>query len=162
MASFFSRIFGARKQADDAESPLDYDNLVMLDAEDLAEQGIARAYQELLPELSKHVKHPARLEEEIGDEVEMYKVRCGGVEHVVYSPDILGSAEDSWSRATYVFFKLVNDQLADGEVRFYAINGGNDLGGMFLTPGEAKAAQASLPKKSDWPYLPNSKGDSPY
>lgn len=162
MPSFFSKLFGGRKEADQAESPLDYDKLVILDAEDLAEQGIANAYKELLPELSEHVEHPAELEELIDEKLGSYATRCNGVEHIVYSPSIPGSDEESWGRATYLFFKLVNDQLADAEVRFYAINGGNDLGGMFLTPAEVKAAQAALPKKSDWPYIPNSKGDTPY
>jgi hypothetical protein len=39
-------------------------------------------------------------------------------------------------------------------VRLYAISGGNDLGGFFLSPEQAKAAQAGLPRKSDWPYIP--------
>jgi hypothetical protein len=44
--------------------------------------------------------------------------------------------------------------LANSEYRFYAINGGNDLGGMFLMPAQAQAAQKALPNKRDWPYLP--------
>jgi hypothetical protein len=162
MPSFFSKLFGGQKKADDVESPLDYDKLVILDAEDLAEQGMGSAYKDLLPELSEHVEHPARLEEFIDEKLGSYAIRCNGVEHIVYSPSLPGSDEQSWGRATHLFFKLVNDQLADAEVRFYAINGGNDLGGMFLTPAEVKAAQAALPKKSDWPYLPNSKADSPH
>jgi hypothetical protein len=51
-------------------------------------------------------------------------------------------------------FSIVNAQLKNSTHRFYAINGGNDLFGMFLTPAEATAAQKSLPNKSDWPYLP--------
>jgi len=39
-------------------------------------------------------------------------------------------------------------------MRFFAINGGNDLGGMFLTTVEAEEARKSLPRKQDWPYLP--------
>jgi hypothetical protein len=52
------------------------------------------------------------------------------------------------------FFTIVNDQLARSHYRFYAINGGNDLFGVFLTPTLAEAAQKTLPNKSDWPYLP--------
>jgi hypothetical protein len=52
-----------------------------------------------------------------------------------------------------MFFKIINDQLAKSEYRLYAINGGNDLGGMFLTQPECEAARKSLPRKDDWPYL---------
>jgi hypothetical protein len=44
--------------------------------------------------------------------------------------------------------------MAQSTHRFCAINGGNDLGGMFLTPDQAKEAQKALPNKKDWPYLP--------
>ena len=42
----------------DTESPLNYDDLISLDAETLAEEGIAGAYQRLLPELKKHIRNP--------------------------------------------------------------------------------------------------------
>jgi hypothetical protein len=61
---------------------------------------------------------------------------------------------ESWGRATFILFSLVNQQLSDAEVSFYAINGGNDLGGMFLTEAQVEKARRSLPLKSDWPYLP--------
>ena len=41
----------------------------------------------------------------------------------------------------------------------YAINGGNDLGGMFLTQAQAAAAQKTLRNKSDWPYFPKDELD---
>jgi hypothetical protein len=56
-------------------------------------------------------------------------------------------------------FTIVNDQLATSEYRFYAINGGNDLGGMFLTPAQAAAAQKTLPNRTDWPYFPRDEAD---
>jgi hypothetical protein len=40
------------------------------------------------------------------------------------------------------------------EYRLYAINGGSDLGGMFLTQSECEAARKSLSREEDWPYLP--------
>ena len=52
-----------------------------------------------------------------------------------------------------ILFSLVNQQLSDAEVSFYAINGGNDLGGMFLTEAQVEQARRSLPLKSDWPNL---------
>jgi hypothetical protein len=41
---------------------LDYDQLILLDAEDLAEAGILKAYESLLPELRKYVPRPAEVE----------------------------------------------------------------------------------------------------
>src|SRR5262245_6831909 len=106
---------------------LDYDRAIDLDAEDLAETGIGEAYDRLRPELQKHVREPARVEESIDDETPRYSVKCGAKEFIIYGPEVHGDEGDTWGRATFVFFMLVNDQLADSEHRFYAINGGNDL-----------------------------------
>jgi hypothetical protein len=73
---------------------------------------------------------------------------------VIYSPALPNEEGQSWGRATHAFFKIINDQLAKSEYRLYAINGGNDLGGIFLTQLESEAARKSLPRKEDWPYLP--------
>ena len=131
---------------------LDYDRLIQLDAEDLAETGIAEAYQEFLPELRKYVPEPAKVEELSDHDAPRYSVKCRGREFLIYGP---GDEDESWGRATFAFFTLVNDQLAHSEYRLYAINGGNDLGGMFLTPAQALAAREGLPNKGDWPYLPD-------
>jgi hypothetical protein len=53
----------------------------------------------------------------------------------------------------HAFFKIINDQLAESEYRLYAIGGG-DLGGMFLTQPKCETARTALPRKEDWPYLP--------
>ena len=42
---------------------LDYDNMVILDAEWLAEGGIGDAYTDLLPTLRRYVSQPANVEE---------------------------------------------------------------------------------------------------
>lgn len=135
---------------------LDYDKLISLDAEDLAEGGIGEAYERLQPELRRHVANPWKIEEQMDENLPRYAVRANGQEFVVYSPDI--SEEDSWGIASYTLFKIVNDQLASSDIRFYAVNGGNDLGGMFLTPEQVQAARAALPKQSDWPYIPEPTG----
>ena len=135
-------------------SPLNYERLVTLDAEDLAEQGIANAYRELLPVLSSYVSQPLEVEDMIDEDACSYSVRCNGIDHLVYSPSVSGTEQASWGRAAAVFFQLVNEQLAASPVRFYAINGGNDLGGLFLTEAEAESARAALPRKEDWPYFP--------
>lgn len=129
---------------------LDYEDLIMLDAEELAEGGIGEAYAALLPHLREHVPEPVEVEDSFDDE--SYTVRVGDTERVVYQP---GSAEDAWPLATFVLFDIVNAQLQGSDQRLYAINGGNDLGGMFLTEQEAEAARKDLPNRMDWPYLPS-------
>ena len=133
---------------------LDYDRWIHLDAEDLAETGIREAYERLLPELRKYVPQPATVEEVIENDTPRYSVRCGGKGYAIYGPGLDEAGDNSWGRATFAFFRIVNGQLAGSEYRLYAINGGNDLGGMFLTPAQARAAQDSLPNPRDWPYLP--------
>ena len=144
---------GSHKPAQ-APGSLDYEKLVTLDAEDLAEQGIAEAYRGLIPVLSSYVAHPLEVEDLVDEDACSYSVRCNGVDHLVYSPSVSGTEQASWGRATAVFFQLVNEQLAATPVRFYAINGGNDLGGLFLTEAQAESARAALPRKEDWPYFP--------
>ena len=70
----------------------------------------------------------------------------------IYAPE---NEDASWPNATYALFSIVNAQLTGSPYRFYAINGGNDLGGMFLTSEQYEGAKRSLERKSDWPYLPS-------
>lgn len=133
---------------------LDYDRWVHLDAEDLAESGIAEAYERLLPELRQYVPNPARVDEVIDKDAPIYSVRCGGKEYAIYGLDLDEEGGGSWGRATVAFFGIVNEQLAETAYRFYAINGGNEIGGMFLTPAQAHESRAALPRPQDWPYLP--------
>jgi hypothetical protein len=81
-----------------------------------------------------------------------YTVSCAGIDYPIYDK---GDDDESWGRATFALFDIVNRQLAKTPYRFFASNGGNDLFGMFLTPAQAEAAKKSLPRKQDWPYLPN-------
>ncbi|PBC22587.1 hypothetical protein CK226_12175 [Mesorhizobium sp. WSM4311] len=134
---------------------IDYDKAHLLDAENLAEQGIAKAYYQVLPELRQYLKNPIAIEESIDAHATRYVVRAAAQEFVIYAPDVPDSERKSWGTATYVFFKIINDQLASSDVRFYALNGGNDLFGIFLTPSQAEDAKRSLPTRADWPYLPN-------
>lgn len=130
---------------------LNYDNWIHLDAEDLAEQGIQKAYEKLRPVLLKYLPSPAPMQETVEPDKLSYVVVCGGISYDIYS----GADEyENWGVATFALFDIINRQLANTKVRFFAINAANDLGGMMLTPAEAEAAKASLPKKSDWPYLP--------
>jgi len=133
---------------------LDYGNMLPLDAEDLAELGIKRKYESILDQLKRYLPDPSEVQEVIDNEAPAYLVKCRGAEYVIYSPAI--SCDECWGRAAYAFFTIVNDQLTTSGYRLYAINGGNDLGGLFLTPSECDAARLSLPRREDWPYLPTS------
>lgn len=134
---------------------LDYGEWIPLDAEDLAETGIGEAYESILPTLRKYVERPAEVEELVDNDTPSYSVRCEARVFPIYGPEFSEeSGNNSWGRATHAFFAIVNDQLKGSPYRFYAINGGNDLGGMFLTPDQARDAQEGLPRSLDWPYLP--------
>jgi len=133
---------------------LDYNNMFFLDAEALAEAGINEAYKSVVPVLGQYVPEPAQIQEVVDNDAPSYVVKCGDLEYVIYSPALPNEEGQSWGRAAYALFKIVNDQLTKSPYRLYAINGGNDLGGMFLTQSECEAARKSLPRKMDWPYLP--------
>jgi len=137
---------------------LDYGQMIILDAESLAEDGIGEAYKELLPKLREFVKEPAEVEELENPDRPSYSVRSQGVEYPIYAPEFADAEGQSWGRATYAFFRIVNQQLEHSSRRFYAINSANELGGMFLTESESEAARLSLPKKTDWPYIPTNVG----
>ena len=134
------------------QSKLDYDQLIHLDAEALAEGGIKEAYAKVLPALRKHVKSPAAIEEINDPGTPRYMVVSNGVQYEIYGPGV--SEKHSWGNATFALFSVVNRQLHSSNYRFYAVNRGNDLGGMFLTESQVKAAVASINRKSDWPYIP--------
>ena len=133
---------------------LDYDETILLDAEDLAEGGIGKAYEALLPKLRQYMAQPAAVKELLDNDTPRYAVQSGVKEFVIYAPELDETTGNSWGRAAAAFFTIVNDQLAETEYRFFAINGGNDLCGIFLTPAQAEASREALPNKSDWPYLP--------
>lgn len=134
------------------EDPLDYDQLVTLDAEDLAEQGILAAYQALLPRLRQYVAFPVELTEEIDNDAATYSVSAGDRKFEIWEPGAENT--DGWERATVAFFQLVNANLAASPYKFYALYGGNDLGGMFLTEEEFAAARRAINEPSNWPWLP--------
>jgi hypothetical protein len=67
---------------------LDYEKWIHLDAENLAEKGIADAYEALLPVLRRYVQEPALLEELIDDDAPQYSVRCRGREFAIYGPGL--------------------------------------------------------------------------
>ena len=133
---------------------LDYDQMIILDAEDLAEQGVMEAYEGIKPRLKEYVKESALIEEILDNNIPFYKVSSQGQLFDIYGPDLENGQGQSWGRATYALFSIVNNQIKENDTKFYAINAGNDLGGMFLSSEEARLARESLPRKTDWPYIP--------
>jgi hypothetical protein len=134
---------------------LNYDRTIPLDAEALAETGIREAYESLLPELQKFVSQPLPVEEMIDNHTPSYVVLCGGQRYTVVDSEREREGRNSWGQATWALFDIVNNQLqlSGLEYRFYAINGGNDLFGIFLTPENAQSVQIALAKR-EWPYIP--------
>ncbi len=132
---------------------LNYDEMHLLDAEDLGEGGIAEAYEELMPEFIKLVKDPAPIEEDKDGENTVYSVTSQGRTFPIYSPDLEDDEGQNWGRAAHALFTIVNMQLEDQETKLYAVNGGNELGGFFLTLSQYEDAKTTNSEKSDWPYL---------
>lgn len=134
-----------------AKSTLNYDKMIGLDAEDLAEFSFKSTYDALRPALLKYIPSVAPVEERFDHDNPSFSVFALGQEYFIYGG---ADQDESWGNATFAFFDIVNRQLQSTRYRLFAINGGNDLGGMFLTLEEAEAAKKSLPRKEDWPYLP--------
>jgi hypothetical protein len=134
------------------EDPLDYDQLIHLDAEDLAEQGILSAYRDLLPRLKQYADSPIEVTEDIDNDSARYSVYGAGQRYEIWEHGAKNS--DGWERATVTFFAIVNASLSKSSHKFYALYGGNDLSGIFLTPEQCAVARQALKRRSDWPWLP--------
>jgi len=129
------------------------------DAENLAEGGVGEFLSELTSFLEQQEVHISRVEDLVRDDE--YKVLVGGQEHLIWNADELSRAETElgllWGMATVRTFALVNARLtqAGSSERLYAVYGGNDLLGFFLTEKLRDAvrghADATL---ESWPYLP--------
>jgi hypothetical protein len=132
---------------------LDYDEMIHLDAEEIAEQGIVEAYEAMRPSLEKYIQRADEVEEIVNIDVGAYTVRFRGQDFVVYSPE-LGTDGESWGRATYVLFHIINEQLKSKSVRLYAFYGGNDLGGMFLNEAAVEKSRSILMNRRHWPFIP--------
>lgn len=131
------------------------------DAENLAEGGVAKFIAEIAPFLrSAGVDVPS-----VSDQHEMDRasVVIGGVEHVLYSTEELSrNNQDAigliWGLSTARTFTIVNQwlQKAGSKERFYAVNGGNDLSGFFLTEEMHRIIMAhQAADANDGPYMPN-------
>jgi hypothetical protein len=154
-AALVAAMVGCGKRAAGEPAVLDYDHMILLDAEALAEGGIGSSYRkDIAPVLKQYVATPAGISEELGTEAGSYKVTSQGQTYVIYSPGMDLEQGQSWGNATFALFDIVDRQLQGSSVRFYAVNGGNDLGGIFLTQETYNRAVGDLRRKRDWPYLP--------
>ncbi len=145
-------MFGLGLSVNLSAGALNYDKMIILDAEELAEGGVGHAYAEVGQHLKDYHIALAPITEMRDDELGKYSVNYMSRVYRISGPDIPES--ESWGRATFALFDIVNKQLKGTSYRFFALNGGNDLGGMILTPIQADAAKKTLLSKSDWPYLP--------
>jgi hypothetical protein len=67
---------------------LDYEKMLFLDAGDLAEVGIKRAYDSMRDVFRRYASDPVEVQELIDADAPSYSVKCGGVEYVIYSPEL--------------------------------------------------------------------------
>lgn len=132
----------------------------MADAEDLAEGGVGHFLQAVSPFLALQGITLPEIEE-ISEEG--YVVRVGGADYQIYDAEDLerdASGEESgliWGLSMVHGFRIVDDLLAaaGSAERAYAVNGGNDLFVLFLTP-ELHRVIMEHPDASrgDGPYVP--------
>lgn len=95
---------------------------------------------------------PEPIEEITDPDIPSYAVSHRGKVYPVYTPDL---DKSNWGLGTFALFAIVNSQLEASTTRFYAVNGGNELAGIFMTEEEFTDAKASLANKIDWPYIPS-------
>jgi hypothetical protein len=130
------------------------------DAEELAEGGIG----EFLREIERFLAHQGVELEQLEDWADEngYVLSLNGNNHTIYDTEDLRRDEQRvvsiWGLATARAFALINALLTDAgsAERLYAVNGGNDLFGFFLSP-QLRAAICDHPdtKPLDRPYIPN-------
>jgi hypothetical protein len=134
-----------------APAPFDYDDVVLLDAEELAEEGILEAYQQLHPQLRQYGASEPDIAEEADPDEATYTVFADGKRYDIYGKEV---EEDAWILATIAFFDIVNASLAHTGHRFYALYGGNDLAGIFLTEAQFELARQSIARPAHRPWVP--------
>ena len=113
------------------------------DAEDLAEGGVAGFLETISGFLAAEGVRVPRIEEEHSESG--YALRWDGERDVIWDATDLAREESEpgrlWGIAPVRAFALVNRWLgsAGSPERLYAVNGGNDLFGLFLTPDQFAA-----------------------
>jgi hypothetical protein len=110
------------------------------DAEDLAEGGILGFLETIASFLATEGVTVPEIEEDLAED--HYRLNLAGSDFGIYEPEDVAREETEpgrvWAIATVRTFELVNRLLATAasQERLYAVNGGNDLFGMFLTPAQ--------------------------
>ena len=135
----------------DTPSPFDGDDIILLDAEDLAEGGILEAYEQLHPQLRQYDASDIDIAEEFDAEAGTYAVFADGKRYDIQGKGIEGHR---WTLATVAFFEIVNASLPDSDHTFYALYGGNDLAGIFLTDDQFYQARRRIERHVHWPWTP--------
>jgi hypothetical protein len=130
------------------------------DAESLVEGGICEFVREIEPFLARQGVTINQLKDDIDESG--YTVSVNKKEHVIYDAAELKRDQKQlvsiWGLATARGFAIINEMLTNSgsDERLYAVNGGNDLFGIFLSP-ELREAVCDHPDAtlSDRPYIPN-------
>lgn len=129
------------------------ENSIALNAEQLANCGIAQAYRKITPALVQLVSGATPLREQIDGYDSSYSVHAGETTYRIDGPDVRESNVEAWRRATFAIFDIVNRQLVHSDTGFYAVGQGGGLAGVFLTLPEFEEAK-NLLSNDDRPYLP--------
>ena len=116
-------------------APFDVDDLILLDAEELAEQGILEAYEQLHPQLRQYEASNVDIVEEFDDDEATYTVFADGKRYDIRGNGVEG---DAWVLATVAFFEIVNASLA----------------GIFLTEDQFYQARRRIERHVHWPWTP--------
>jgi hypothetical protein len=122
------------------------ERVFLADAEDLAEGGMIAALFDIGPKLTVRSRPIEKLEERFEEERHSLIVND--------STFVVGPGEDPWHAAAATFFEAVNFLLQNnrsGE-RAYALYGGNDLHGVFLTPQMLDVMRTYTNDEKERPY----------
>jgi hypothetical protein len=110
------------------------------DAEELAEGGILGFLGTIAPFLATEGVTVPEIQEDLSED--RYRLKLASSDFEIYGPeDVAREATEPgrvWAIATVRTFELVNQLLATtkSQERLYAVNGGNDLFGLFLTQAQ--------------------------
>ena len=132
------------------------------DAERLAEGGVAEFIESLQPFLGRLGVKPS-VADNWGDHD--YTITLDGKEYLIWSVKELKEHGNVWGLATVRTFEIINNLLAEQDTteRLFALQGGNDLGAIFLTDQMKQLLwQSSDFRRGDLPYIPVSGDDSWY
>ena len=136
------------------DDPIDYETAVFLDAESLSEQGIGEAYQDLESHLTKIVKEVPDITEHFQSETGSYSIEFEGNNFHIFEPGVEKKPGRSWGLATFTLFTIVNRILKDTDQKFYALYGGHDLMGIFLSDEQFRRAKQYHHNSKESPYIP--------